>query len=354
LNYIIAGLAVVIVVATILPHVPRDEWWIRDFDFPRVQIATIGGALIVAFPFVPGFDNTVKVAIFVALIAAVLYQLRRIFPYTRLAPHEVLPAENPDPKASIAVLVANVLMTNRESGRLLAIIEGRDPDIVLLLEPDAQWQADMRPLERKYPQTVHRPLDNTYGILLYSRLELIEPSVAFLIEDDIPSIHTRVRLESRQIFWLHCVHPEPPSPTEASESTDRDAELLVVGKTVEERGEPAIVCGDLNDVAWSVTTSLFQKVSELLDLRKGRGMFSTFHAKIPFMRWPLDHIFVSEHFRFEEMRRLEAFGSDHFPVYARVSLEPERKEEQDKPEADPNDQERAREKVNKAATQRDD
>jgi endonuclease/exonuclease/phosphatase (EEP) superfamily protein YafD len=349
LNYIVAGLAILVVVATILPHVPRDEWWIRDFDFPRVQIATIGAAILVAFPFVAGFDSTMMLAIFVALAAAVLFQLRRIFPYTRLARHEVLPAENPDPKASISILVANVLMTNRESGRLLAIIERRDPDIVLLLEPDAQWQADMRSLEHKYPHTVHRPLDNTYGILLYSRLELIEPNVAFLIEDDIPSIHARVRLQSGQVLWLHCVHPEPPSPTEASESTDRDAELLVVGKTVKERREAAIVCGDLNDVAWSVTTSLFQKVSELLDLRKGRGMFSTFHARIPFMRWPLDHIFVSEHFRFEEMRRLEAFGSDHFPVYARLSLEPERKHEHDKPEADAGDHERAREKVDKAA-----
>ena len=350
MTYILAGLAILVVVATILPHVPRDEWWIRDFDFPRVQIATIGAAIIVAYPFIAGLDNTLKVAVFVTLVGAVLYQLRRIFPYTRLARIEVLPARDPDPKSSISLLVANVLMTNRESGRLLAIVEQRDPDIVLLLEPDAQWQADMRSLERDYRYTVHRPLDNTYGILLYSRLELVEPSVAFLIEDDIPSIHTRVRLASGQLLWLHCVHPEPPSPTEASQSTERDAELLVVGKAAKERGEPAIVCGDLNDVAWSVTTSLFQKVSELLDLRKGRGMFSTFHAKIPFMRWPLDHIFVSEHFRFEEMRRLDAFGSDHFPVYARVSLEPERKEEHEKPKADPGDEERAREKVSRATS----
>jgi endonuclease/exonuclease/phosphatase (EEP) superfamily protein YafD len=350
-TYIVAGFAVLIVVATILPHIPRDEWWIRDFDFPRVQIAALGSGALVAFGLIAGFDTPLEVTIFGALLAAVLYQLRRILPYTRIAPQEVLAAENPDPKSSLSLLVANVLMTNRESGKLLGIIAHRDPDIVLLLEPDAQWQADMRSLERDYPFTVHRPLDNTYGMLLYSRLELVEPNIAFLIADDIPSMHARVRLHSGELVWLHCVHPEPPSPTEASESTDRDAELLVVGKTVKERGEPAIVCGDLNDVAWSVTTSLFQKVSELLDLRKGRGMFSTFHAKIPFMRWPLDHIFVSEHFRFQEMRRLEAFGSDHFPVFARVSLEPEGKHEQDKPEADAGDHERAREKVDRAVTQ---
>jgi endonuclease/exonuclease/phosphatase (EEP) superfamily protein YafD len=348
LTYAVSTLALILTMATLLPFLKREEWWIRDLDFPRVQILVLGLIVALAMPYFTGVDHPVEIALLAALGGSLVYQARRIFPYTPLAPLEVLPSRGHDPRSSLSILVANVLTTNEESGRLIRMIEEHDPEIVLLLEPDARWEHEMRVIEPRYPKVVRRPLENTYGILLYSRLELIDPEVRYLIKRDIPSIRTQVRLGSGQPVWLYCVHPEPPSPTEASESTPRDAELILVGKEVKERGEPAIVCGDLNDVAWSLTTSLFQKVSGLLDLRKGRGMFSTFHAKYPMMRWPLDHVFVSEHFRHEEMQRLGSFGSDHFPVFARLAFEPERSGAHEKPQADADDEAEAQEKVAKA------
>ncbi len=219
------------------------------------------------------------------------------------------------------------------------------PDLVLTLEPDGWWERELRVLEDDYPHTLKAPLDNRYGMLLHSRLELVEPEIKYLISDEFPSMHMRVRLASGDEVWLHCLHPEPPSPTEADESTRRDAELLIVGDEVKDRDEPTVVAGDLNDVAWSYTTTLFQKISGLLDPRKGRGMFNTFHAEHPLLRWPLDHVFHSDHFTLGEMARLPAFGSDHFPVYARLVLEAGAEARQDEVEADAADVARAEEKV---------
>jgi hypothetical protein len=156
---------------------------------------------------------------------------------------------------------------------------------------------------------------------LYSRLELINPKLNFFIEDDIPSIITGVKLDSGESINLYCLHPRPPVPTESDRSNERDAELLLVGRMINKSDAPTIVAGDLNDVAWSRTTNLFQKISGLLDPRIGRGLYSSFHADYPVIRFPLDHVFHSNHFRLAELRRLPNIGSDHFPIYIALTYE---------------------------------
>lgn len=174
------------------------------------------------------------------------------------------------------------------------------------------------------------PLDNLYGMHLYSKLELIDPEVKYLVIDDIPSIHSQMRLQDGSIIWLYCLHPMPPSPTEADKSTTRDAELLMVGKHIKEEGQTAILAGDLNDVAWSKTTRRFQRISGLLDPRVGRHFINTFHVKYPFLRWALDHIFHSACFTVVNIERMPSIGSDHFPVMTTLQYEPEETSKQEK------------------------
>jgi endonuclease/exonuclease/phosphatase (EEP) superfamily protein YafD len=185
-------------------------------------------------------------------------------------------------------------------------------------------------------------------MLLYSRLELSHAEVKFLIEDDVPSIHARLALRSGAQVELRCVHPRPPAPQEADRSTERDAELLIVGRALKKLARPAIVIGDLNDVAWSRTSAMFQNVSGLLDPRVGRGFYTTFNAKWPIVRFPLDHAFHTRHFRLIEFRRLPRWGSDHFPVYVKLSFEPDAEAEQEKPQASPDEKQEAQEKISEA------
>lgn len=97
---------------------------------------------------------------------------------------------------------------------------------------------------------------------------------------------------------------------------------------------PCIVFGDLNDVAWSHTTELFRKTSELLDPRRGRGFYSTFSAHHWYIRYPLDYIFCSKEFSLISMQRLPKNGSDHFATLTHLALRPDLTKEQNPPKAD--------------------
>jgi endonuclease/exonuclease/phosphatase (EEP) superfamily protein YafD len=339
------------IAATLLPLSRSDVWWVRGFDFPRLQILALIALVAAGFALTADSGEVpqgLRASMVLALAACAGYQGWMMFPYLPIARAQVQRSHGGDPRSALRMLTANVLMTNRDAKRLLATVRAADPDLILLVETDAWWQQQLAVLQQSHPFAVEQPQDNTYGMLLYSRLPLIDPQVKFLVQRDIPSIHVGVQLRSGVRVALHGLHPRPPFPTEDDSSTGRDAELLIVGKAIKRRSEPVVVMGDLNDVAWSRTNYLFQDISGLLDPRIGRGFFNTFHAKLPFLRFPLDHVFHSNHFRLIDFRRLPAFGSDHFPVFIALSFEPEATAQQPQLHADGDEKQEAERKIDKA------
>ena len=294
-----------------------DEWWFRGADFPRLQILFVGLVALAGLLFIQAEWTLVRELLLLGVIAAVAYQLKMVLPYTPIWKKQVLHVrrDQVNVEQQISLLVANVLTPNHKYHLLLEQIDHLQPDVVLTLETDQIWQEALKPIEADYPYRVAVPQDNLYGMHLYSRLPLADTEVKFILSDETPSIHTTIRLRSGLDVQLYCLHPKPPSPTEAKDSTLRDAELLIVGDQIKDIDESCIVMGDLNDVAWSRTTRLFQRISGLLDPRVGRYFMNTFHADYPLLRWSLDHIFHSTDFGLVEMKRLPHIGSDHFPIY---------------------------------------
>jgi endonuclease/exonuclease/phosphatase (EEP) superfamily protein YafD len=338
--------ALFFVAATALPLIHEPYWWIRIFDFPRVQLAVLGGVVLGAFWFLRERKTRGDWAVLTVLVVSVVYQLVQIWPYTPLHPVESAQAEAPAEEQTFRLVATNVLQTNREGERWRRVIREARPDLVVVLEADAWWQQAAQPLRDELPHAVEHPLDNTYGILLYARWPLRDVEVREVVEDSIPSIWGTFDLPSGVPVRFAFIHPRPPQP--ADDTDNRDAELVLVAREVEDHEGPLIVAGDFNDVAWSYTTELFQQISGLLDPRVGRGLFSTLHAGYPPMRWPLDHVFHSESLEVVELRRLDYVGSDHFPILAELAVVPGAAARQDEPEEDAGDREEAEEILDEA------
>ena len=330
---------------TLLPLWRCEAWWVRSLDFPRYQLSIIAAVILLFDLALLDFSGVASWLLVVVAAACLVYQLWWIAPYTPIFPVEVKPATRADRRLKISILTANVLATNRKATALIDLIRTHQPDMVVTLESDRWWQSQLDALKTDYPYAIKCPLDNLYGMHVYSTLPILESQIEFLVEPEVPSIHALVQLPSGQPVRIHCLHPSPPSPTENEASSERDAELLVVAKSVANSKKPVIVTGDLNDVAWSETTRLFRKISGLLDPRVGRGMFNTFHAGYWFIRWPLDHLFHSDHFRLSQIYRLPRFGSDHFALFTELSFEPGHDTESNGLEADKQDRQWANRKI---------
>ena len=301
-----------LIVVTALPLVETDEWWVRLWDYPRLQIAIL---LLVALIGLIAFGRR-KGRLFFAMVgfglASLVWQLVQVASYVPGWPVELAAAKSCAPGRQVRLLNANVLMSNDNSAALLALVRLANPDVVLLLEPSLDWARAMRPLYPAYPYRLGQPLPNTYGLILLSRLPLEQPKLRYLMQPQVPSVKAGLRLPSGEVVDFYGLHPEPPYP--GDDSGERDAELVRAGKEVRQAGRAAIVMGDLNDVAWSHSSRLFRRLSGMRDPRVGRGPYPTFPANLPWLAWPLDHIFVTPHFRLIGIDRLPEIGSDHRPM----------------------------------------
>jgi len=313
-------MGILIIVATILPLSRSHRWWVRICDFPRFQVAVIAMGLLVLLLLTRWPFGILDFILFTAVALSAMWQVSWVWRYVPGAPLEVesrcTAVGAPE---RIALLTTNVLQKSRDSGALLKIIGEADPDLVLAVETDEWWCSRLTEgLRARYRHRLLYPLSNGYGIAAFSRLELTDPSIRFLVDDAIPSLKTGIRLRSGAVIDLYGLHPQPPAPQQ--DSIERDVELVMVGKEIKRAKRPAIVLGDLNDVAWSPTTLSFKSAGGLLDPRCGRGFFNTYPAGLPGLRYPLDYIFHTPHFAVCDMRVLPRFQSDHLPLVASLCL----------------------------------
>ncbi|MFA7481889.1 MAG: endonuclease/exonuclease/phosphatase family protein [Vulcanimicrobiota bacterium] len=311
-------LATFLVLATLLPLTAFQHWAVRGFDFGKIQLTILESLTILG-----GFLWVERSAEFwitqVVLLASQTFNLSILLKYSRFYPIKPRDRQGRSSRA-ITLLSANVLQFNTDYPRFLRQVQEHSPDLVLTMESNEDWDTAMRVLEAEYPHFCKVPLENTYGMHLYSKIPMTF-QVHYFVADDLPSIEAEVKTEDGYRFTLFCVHPPPPSPTEEETSKERDGELLSVAQKVRADGRTSIIVGDFNNVAWSRSSVLFRRASETIDPRVGRGFIATFHARYWFLRFPIDQLFHTPDVFIEELKTLPYFGSDHFALSCRFTID---------------------------------
>lgn len=312
-------LAWVMIVMTLLPWVKNPHWIFRVPDFGKIQLFILQVVLLLSFPlFLPQTFLTTGI-----LLAVTLFNGATLYRYTRLFRTSTCP---PTQQASrpVSIISLNVYQDNRNYGKFLALIDSLKPDLILTMESDSRWDKALSVLDQEYPYSVKVPLDNTYGMHLFSRLKLQKTATHFYVADDLPSIEAEVTSSDGFVFKIFALHPPPPSPTEEETSRERDGDMLSVAKAIRKNKEmPAVAIGDFNCVAWAEASRLFVKTSELIDPRIGRGFISTFHARYRLLRFPIDQVYHSADIFVKELKTLPDVDSDHLPVLFSFVIDPQ-------------------------------
>lgn len=310
-----------------MPLLPVGSWTIRLFDFPRLQLLVLTLVLAVGvFARSDIFNGRVEAPLLaVVFVGVAVWQAARVIPYTPFWLPEVQATATQGGAAqgeAISICVANLDYSNGQQEAVTEQLLGCDADLLVIIEVNEAWSEALDPLQTKYPHHEGVVLPDGHGLALYSQRPFESSEVRYLVTDNRPSIDATFLGPDGDTVRIIAVHPTPPGLRDPDEgdrfdSRLRDAELLLVAKEVaDDPDNNWIVTGDFNDVAWSHTTRLFRRISGLRDPRIGRGLYNTYHAGVPLLRFPIDHIFVSDQARLLKLGRFRPQGSDHFAITA--------------------------------------
>lgn len=307
-----------VIIGTLIPLMREQTYWLRAWTYARLQMLALSIISIAVLLWGLGLTPLLHKILMGGFIFCIGICLWDIIPFTRLWHKQVPTLRSGEPHIAIKIFVGNVLMENEDTSAFLAQIKQADADIVFLAETNARWREGLSELEAAYPHRHLLPLEAHNGMLFYSRFPILDTQERYLVQDHIPSLTLKLDVGYFEPLTFYGVHPRPPRPEDATKFLDQ--ELLFVANEAGHVSAPTIVTGDLNDVGWSSTTKRFLRTSGLRDPRKGRGLYNSYNAKNLIVRWPLDHLFHSRHFKLIKMRRLPASGSDHFPLLIELGL----------------------------------
>lgn len=223
-------------------------------------------------------------------------------------------ARSPDP---VRLMLANVLVSNQHSDRLLAAIGDAAPDILVIQEATPAWLTALAPIESDYPYRLTEPRDDAFGIALYSKFPLDRTAVIESEPAGLPSLVAVALIGSHRLNVIS-THAMPPLGN--TNYGVRNLQLDSIAALAARTPRPLVVIGDLNTTMWANHYRRFEAKSGLVNARRGFGVEPTWPMFLVPAMIPIDHVLVSEGVVVTDFGAGPHIGSDHLPIVADVRL----------------------------------
>ena len=239
------------------------------------------------------------------------------------------PADAPAPRAGapLKILFANVLTSNEDPSRLLALIAAEQPDLVALLEINRRWRRDLEgSLGDAYPHAFFKTREDNFGLAVLSRRPPLAGRVEFFADVETPSFDFTLEHGERHLRVL-LTHPLPPGDAASTALRDQHLDDLanwmrfVVGLTPGAAPTPTVLLGDFNATPWCPPLRRLLAAADLRPAARGHAApATTWPVPIPFLRVPLDHALLNPAVICTDYRVGPDIGSDHFPLLLEVQV----------------------------------
>lgn len=312
---ILLVLAIAAFAATLVSLLPSDFWLVRTVDLVREPLTYAAVLLGVVALLLNGKGRWLAVILFG--VTAII-NTWRIWPYSDLAAEEIeaLTAAQAGAAQCFTALSVNVKVKNTGYAQVARQIEEVSPDLLLLMETDANWISELEGVLSDYPYTLTEPQPHAFGMVFASRLPVEDARMVENTSRDTPTLYASVELPNGEDFEFIGLHPKPPLPDWNTEERDRN--IVRAGTETPASNSDAFVMGDFNDVPWSRTTTRFREEGGWRDPRIGRGSFPTFPASLTLLGWPLDQIMLRGSMDLRNFTVMPNNGSDHRALRAEL------------------------------------
>ena len=296
--------AIVTAVFSLVTALPLNHFAVQLFTHFRLQYLVASLLLLLLFA---GFRQP---AYATAMLLIVVLNAALVLPwYTG--------AGNAHGDSAMTVVQANVLSTNQQYDKVIAMLESEKPDVVVFQEVSPHWLMALAELQSEYPHSYAEAREGNFGIAVFSRMPLVSVTHVDSPPFAYPTVIAKLRLDE---YVLNLVATHPTIPVSRELYAARNTQLDSLYELLESLDGPTILLGDLNTSMWDVNYRAFETRSGLRNARKGFGVTPTWPTFMPFAMIPIDHVLVSTDIDVRDVHAGPRIGSDHLPLVVTLSL----------------------------------